>query len=809
MQNIIDKRANLWHNINDKKHFTEVEMKTRNIKILALILAIVVIISSLPIFVYAAQPTSYSKNSNSGTRDEICTSLSGTSASSYYTGSYTYANLITLSSSSLKTSLNTLMKSTHKYISSYDDCHYKADMTDCEGGNGKVTLIYTSYQATMSQWNGWNREHVWPQSLGGGNTSGGGADLHHIRPSDKGVNSSRGNKKYGNAGSGASEKYGSDPAVGVLGGTYNNTYFEPLDNVKGDVARICLYVYVRWGSEWGADSITEVFQSVDVLLEWCEMDPVDTWEMGRNEVVQNIQGNRNVFIDYPELAWQLYDREVPEGMITPSGAALNGEVPDIPEGGGSQGGNEGGNEGGSTTPDIPAAPAEIPESFILNNNGKYVTATANTYTSSSGTTKKQYKMSANKDDAAVMSLVENSDGTVSIKYGSKYLMADGTNVEFVSSQSDNTKFVLEPTNGGYFVKCATATYQGKAQYLEVYKDNLTCYGMGADTSIYTFVFEGAEAGTQPEDPNQGGNNENQQPDDPNQGGNNENQQPDDPNQGGTINPPAENGLVAEFDFGANGSATHNDGKEATGSKTYNANGYTLTLTGLTKVYADATDAKGNSCLKIGTGSATGGFSFTVGDDIDKVIIYVAKYKAKNVKLTVNGTEYAVNTSSDDGAYTEITIDTTVTKTVTLATSGSSTGRCMVNTIEFYSTASTPEINPPEIDPPETDSTPDETETLETEPKETDTKETDSKETDTKETDTKEPDSKETDTNETEPPYEDESSETNFEETESKKDQTSETPKNSGGCGSSISCGAIIITVLCVGISAVFCKKKEN
>jgi hypothetical protein len=316
------------------------------------------------------------------------------------------------------------------------------------------------------------------------------------------------------------------------------------------------------------------------------------------------------------------------------------------------------------------------------------------------------------------------------------------------------------------------------------------------------VFEGAEAGTQPEDPNQGGNNENQQPDDPNQGGNNENQQPDDPNQGGTINPPAENGLVAEVDFGANGSATHNDGTEATGSKTYTVNGYTLTLTDLTKVYADATDAKGNSCLKIGTGKATGGFTFTVGEEIDKVIIYVAKYKANNVNLTVNGTAYAVNTSSDDGAYTEITIDTTVTKTVTLATSGSSTGRCMVNTIEFYSTASTPEI-----DPPETESTPVETETVETETVETDTVESTPVETETVETDTVESGSVENGTSETEPPYEDESSETNSEETESTETQTTEAPKKSGGCGSSISCGAIIISVLCIGLSVAFFKKK--
>ncbi len=290
----------------------------------AMLLVVFLIIGSIiPVF-SATQPATYSKNYNSGQRDVICTSLDGTSAKAYYTGNYTYDNLSSLSSSSLYSSLQTLMRSTHTYISSYDDCHYKADRADCENGNGKVSLIYTSYEATMNQWNGWNREHVWPKSLGGNSTTGGGADMHHIRPSDATVNGTRSNKKYGYASTGK-EVYGTNPAVGYLGG-YSSTYFEPLDNVKGDVARICLYVYVRWGSDWGATSITKVFQSVDVLLEWCELDPVDTWEMGRNEVVQSIQGNRNVFIDYPDLAWTLFDKEVPENMVTPSGEASDGSA---------------------------------------------------------------------------------------------------------------------------------------------------------------------------------------------------------------------------------------------------------------------------------------------------------------------------------------------------------------------------------------------------------------------------------------------------------------------------------------------------
>ena len=162
-------------------------------RIVAAVLLLCIIVSGvvyLPTLAEAAEQV-YDKNYNSGERGEICTTLSGTGAADYYTGSYTYDNLSTQSASTIESKLRTLMRDTHDSYSSYDDCHYLADRTDCENGNEKVSLIYTSYSATMSQWNGWNREHVWPQSLGGGDTTGGGADLHHIRPSDAGVNSSR------------------------------------------------------------------------------------------------------------------------------------------------------------------------------------------------------------------------------------------------------------------------------------------------------------------------------------------------------------------------------------------------------------------------------------------------------------------------------------------------------------------------------------------------------------------------------------------------------------------------------------------
>ncbi len=305
-------------------------MKSIRKSLLSLILAISILLSSA-VYISAAAPTSYSKTYNSGERDEICTSLSGTSAGSYYTGTYTYSNLSAMSGSTLMYELRELMTDTHTKKTSYSECKSYSDNTDCENEDGRVVLLYSSYSATMSDFvsgsTGWNREHVWPQSLGGFSTSGAGSDLHHIRPDDVKTNSTRGNNKFGNV-SGGSNVTGSSLIGSLSGGKVGGGYFEPLDNVKGDVARICLYVYVRYGGEYTqCSSITTVFQSIDVLLDWCELDPVDTWEMGRNEVVGSIQGNRNVFIDYPELAWLIFDRTIPSDMTTPSGSASGGTTP--------------------------------------------------------------------------------------------------------------------------------------------------------------------------------------------------------------------------------------------------------------------------------------------------------------------------------------------------------------------------------------------------------------------------------------------------------------------------------------------------
>ena len=141
-------------------------------------------------------------------------------------------------------------------------------------------------------------------------------------------------------------------------------------------------------------------------------------------------------------------------------------------------------------------------------------------------------------------------------------------------------------------------------------------------------------------------------------------------------------VVATFEFGANGTASHADGNDLGTSKTYTEGDYTLKLEGMSKVYGPARDAKGNSCIKLGTSKVVGTLSFTVDENVTQVVIRVAKYKSNTTKISVNGESYTLTNASDNGAYDEIVIDTTTNKTVTFTTVSGGL-RCMINSIEYY------------------------------------------------------------------------------------------------------------------------------
>ncbi len=278
---------------------------------LSLTLALALVLSLFSGLRLTAEAASASYNK--GKRQEICTALSS-AANGYYSGGYSYTSLSALNGSSLRTKLRSLITSDRSTVG-YNGLKTYFPYTDAfEGSSSRLSLFYCG-GTTTSKWDSaktWNREHMWPDSKGGGAMEG---DLHAMRPTDPNANSTRSSNKYGNV-TGGKTAYTNEANGSLPAGTYASGLFEPLDFAKGDCARTILYDYVVSSS---MSSVNIVFTDEDTLLEWCAMDPVDTYEMSRNDVAQEIQGCRNPFVDYPELAWLVLEREIPQGLTTPSG----------------------------------------------------------------------------------------------------------------------------------------------------------------------------------------------------------------------------------------------------------------------------------------------------------------------------------------------------------------------------------------------------------------------------------------------------------------------------------------------------------
>ena len=216
------------------------------------------------------------------------------------------ANTSSVTSSALYQKLRKLMQGAVTDTTSYEDIKTLCMYTDCQNGGGKISSFYSGKEIGPS-WDGsWNREHTWPNSKGDANGNGEN-DIFMVRPTHTSENSSRGNTAYGESGSYYNPNRES-------GGQYD---------LRGDVARIVLFVYVRWQNYNSSAAVlygsNGVIESRAVLLKWMEQDPVDTWELGRNDSCQSITGTRNVFVDYPELAFLMLGADVPDNYQSPSG----------------------------------------------------------------------------------------------------------------------------------------------------------------------------------------------------------------------------------------------------------------------------------------------------------------------------------------------------------------------------------------------------------------------------------------------------------------------------------------------------------
>ena len=206
------------------------------------------------------------------------------------------------------------------YSSSSTDTWDVLKASDADPNNSSnVILIYSGASVNGPQeynnGNGWTREHVWPQSLGGFNTSPGvGTDVHNLKPSNGGLNSLRSNLEYDSLGtSGSAVNFQGQPT----GCRYSNSagVFEPRDEVKGDLARIILYMDLRYDGSGSEPNLVArealntggtTFAVLSQLIKWHWADPVDSFEMNRNNVIHAMQGNRNPFIDHPELVHYLH-----------------------------------------------------------------------------------------------------------------------------------------------------------------------------------------------------------------------------------------------------------------------------------------------------------------------------------------------------------------------------------------------------------------------------------------------------------------------------------------------------------------------
>lgn len=186
----------------------------------------------------------------------------------------------------------------------------------------------------------YNREHSLPKSYWGGSQDEPMyTDLHHIIPTDFVANSQRSAWIFDEVKSATWSN-----GVSKLGKSKNwsgETAFEPADEYKGDFARIYFYMltcymdkdFTKGGKGWKIFSYSSgktdfTSTTLSLMLKWHKNDPVSDKERLRNERVENIQGNRNPFVDDPGLAESIWNNKTYtcSGATIPSDETITGAL---------------------------------------------------------------------------------------------------------------------------------------------------------------------------------------------------------------------------------------------------------------------------------------------------------------------------------------------------------------------------------------------------------------------------------------------------------------------------------------------------
>ena len=191
----------------------------------------------------------------------------------------------------------------------------------------------------------YNREHSIPKSWFGDSKSGCGCDIFHLVPTDGKVNGMRSNYDFGEVknatytyngnklGTSVSSISVVEKTIATAAGrsvSASGTVFEPIDEYKGDFARGYFGTLVHWYSNYNFTSDNKMFScnkratesnnygltayGVALLMKWHREDPVSQKEIDRNNGIQQTQGNRNPFIDYPFLAEYIWGKKAGEPL---------------------------------------------------------------------------------------------------------------------------------------------------------------------------------------------------------------------------------------------------------------------------------------------------------------------------------------------------------------------------------------------------------------------------------------------------------------------------------------------------------------
>lgn len=250
-----------------------------------------------------------------------------------------YYNTATGSGYTLKTQLKNIITNGHidrgynalydAYILSDSDQYYENDNTvlDMYSENpvGNDAYNYNHNDRLCGNYNSendcYNREHIFPQGFFNENLPM-RSDIHHIVPTDGYVNNRRSNYPFGEV---SSASYTSQNGSKVGNNTfdaYNGVVFEPINEFKGDIARMLLYFATRYEDEstsntWESHSVAnnpmngnknQFYETwyIKLLYKWHLQDPVNQREIDRNNEAYKFQGNRNPFIDHPEYVAQIW-----------------------------------------------------------------------------------------------------------------------------------------------------------------------------------------------------------------------------------------------------------------------------------------------------------------------------------------------------------------------------------------------------------------------------------------------------------------------------------------------------------------------